>query len=91
MEGSGLFQVHLGTGGDSGSLATGRASGDPASAAASKAQAAAFHLGLLVAGYFTAPRGMGALMTPLTEADVDGFVRAAVEAAGDALESSTRP
>ena len=30
-------------------------------------------------GYLTAPRGMGALMTPLEEADIDGFVMAAVD------------
>jgi len=80
-----LFQVHLGPGGDSGSLATGRTGGDPAVAAAATARAARFHLGLLVAGFFTAPRGMGALMTPLTEEDIDGFVAAGVEAAGEAV------
>jgi glutamate-1-semialdehyde 2,1-aminomutase len=82
-----LFQVHLGSGAeDAGSLATGRTEGDPAAAAASKVRAARLHLGLLVGGYLTAPRGMGALMTPLDEADIDGFVSAAVMAATEALE-----
>ncbi len=80
-----LFQVHLGPAGDAGSIATGRTGGDPAAAAAAKTRATRFHLALLVAGYFTAPRGMGALMTPMVEADVDGFVAAAVDAAAEAL------
>jgi glutamate-1-semialdehyde 2,1-aminomutase len=86
-----LFQVHLGSGAeDAGSMATGRTDGDPAAMAASKARAARFHLGMLVAGFLTAPRGMGALMTPLDEADIDAFVAAAVVAAAEALESPAR-
>lgn len=81
-----LFQVHLGSTGDTGSLATGRASGDQVALAAAKSRAARFYLALLVVGFITAPRGMGALMTPLTEADIDGFVDAAVEATAEALE-----
>jgi len=86
-----LFHVHLGRAADSASIAIGRSgAGDRAAlaaVAAAKARARRFHLSLLVAGYLTAPRGMGALMTPMSEADVDGFVAAALEAAGDALES----
>lgn len=82
-----LFQVHLGGAADSGSLATGRTGGDPSAAAAAKARARRFYLALLLAGFLTAPRGMGALSTPMTEADVDAFVDAATEAAREALAS----
>jgi glutamate-1-semialdehyde 2,1-aminomutase len=35
-------------------------------------------LPLLVEGYWLAPRGMGALSTPMTEAEIDGFAQAVV-------------
>lgn len=41
-----------------------------------------FHLAMLVEGYYLAPRGMGALTTPMTEPDIDGFAEAAVAALG---------
>jgi glutamate-1-semialdehyde 2,1-aminomutase len=82
-----LFQVHLGGAADAGSLATGRSGGDPGAAAVTKARSRRFYLALLLAGFFTAPRGMGALSTPMTETNVDGFVEAAVEAARAALTS----
>jgi glutamate-1-semialdehyde 2,1-aminomutase len=83
-----LFQVHLGRGADSASIATGRSGpGDPAAMAVAKTRARRFYLSLLVAGYLTAPRGMGALMTPMSEEDIDGFVAAAVDAAAEALEA----
>lgn len=86
-----LFQVHLGATSDSGSIATGRiAGGDPAALTAAKARARRFYLSLLVDGYLLAPRGMGALSTPMTEAEVDGFVEAAVAAARDALADAAR-
>lgn len=80
-----LFQVHLGRAEDAGSIATGRAGTDPAAARAAKVRSRRLYLELLLAGYFTAPRGMGALSTPMTEADVDGFVGAALAAAEAAL------
>ncbi len=85
-----LFHVHLGRAADVGSIATGRpaagSAGPGAQAAAiAKRRARRLYLGLLVAGYFIAPRGMGALSTPMTERDVDGFIDAATEAAGVAL------
>jgi glutamate-1-semialdehyde 2,1-aminomutase len=83
-----LFQVHLGPAGAAVSIATGRTAVDPAAAATARARAARFYLALLVAGYFTAPRGMGALMTPLDEPDIDGFVAAAVDAAAEAVEGN---
>jgi glutamate-1-semialdehyde 2,1-aminomutase len=83
-----LFQVHLGRSTDGASIATGRSGpGDAAALAAAKARARRFYLSLLVAGYLTAPRGMGALMTPMSEEDVDGFVSAALDAAADALQA----
>jgi len=42
------------------------------------APAGALFLGLLVAGFHLAPRGMGALSTPTTEADVDDLAAAIV-------------
>jgi glutamate-1-semialdehyde 2,1-aminomutase len=39
---------------------------------------AALFLGLLVAGFHVAPRGMGTISTPLDDADVDAFVDAVV-------------
>ncbi len=83
-----LFQVHLGGPADSGSMATGRSGGDPAAAATAKARARRFYLSLLVDGFFTAPRGMGALSTPMTEREVDAFVDAAVRAVGVALATA---
>ncbi len=82
-----LFQVHLGAAVDSGSIATGRSTGDPEAVARSKALARRFYFALLVAGFFTAPRGMGALMTPMGETEIDAFVEAAVEAARYALSA----
>jgi glutamate-1-semialdehyde 2,1-aminomutase len=86
-----LFQVHLGQGVESGSLATGRSTVDALAAADAKARAARFYLGMLLDGFMTAPRGMGALMTPLDEAHIDGFVAAAVDAAAEALEAEPTP
>jgi len=84
-----LFQVHLGSGADAGSIATGRSGGDAATVAAARATARRFYLSMLVGGFFLAPRGMGALMTPMAEPDVDGFVLAAVGAARAALDGAT--
>jgi glutamate-1-semialdehyde aminotransferase len=39
----------------------------------------ALFLGLLLDGFHVAPRGMGAISTPMTESDIDAFVEAAVD------------
>lgn len=84
-----LFQVHLGDSAGSASIATGRAgTAEPATLAAAKARARRFYLSLLVDGFFTAPRGMGALSTAMGEVEVDAFAAAAVAAARDALEAA---
>jgi hypothetical protein len=80
-----LFQVHLGSAAGAGSIATGRAGADTAAVAAAKATARRFYLAMLVAGFFLAPRGMGALMTPLAEPEIDAFVAAALGSARTAL------
>jgi glutamate-1-semialdehyde 2,1-aminomutase len=44
------------------------------------------YLGLLLEGFHLAPRGMGGLSTPVTEADVDDFVAAVVRIGRSAVE-----
>jgi glutamate-1-semialdehyde 2,1-aminomutase len=44
------------------------------------------YLGLLLEGFHLAPRGMGGLSTPITEADVDDFVAAVVRIGRSAVE-----
>jgi glutamate-1-semialdehyde 2,1-aminomutase len=85
-----LFQMRLGSGADASvaaSIATGRSAAPATAAAAAEAKARArrFYLALLVAGFYIAPRGLGAIMTPMAEGDVDGFVEAAAIAARVAL------
>jgi glutamate-1-semialdehyde 2,1-aminomutase len=43
-------------------------------------------LGLLIEGFWVAPRGMGAISTPMTESDVDAVADAAVRVAASILE-----
>jgi glutamate-1-semialdehyde 2,1-aminomutase len=67
-----LFQVHF----------TGRSVTDYRSAASSDRDLAhAFFLGMLNHGVLLAPRGAGALSTPMGEAEVDAFIAAAGEVA----------
>jgi glutamate-1-semialdehyde 2,1-aminomutase len=53
----------------------------------SDAAQAELFLGLLLEGYWIASRGMGALSTPMTDADVDGFADAAIEVLEAAREA----
>jgi len=62
-----LFQVRLGGGTAPSAVATG-------------AGPAELFVRLLLAGFYLAPRGMGAIATPTTDADVDELAEAIVEA-----------
>jgi glutamate-1-semialdehyde 2,1-aminomutase len=66
-----LFQVRAGA-------------GETASAVATGAGAADLWVRLLLAGFMLAPRGMGAIATPATDADIDDLARAIVDAASAA-------
>jgi glutamate-1-semialdehyde 2,1-aminomutase len=61
-----LFHIHLGR--------------RTLSAAEQAERQSLLHLALLVDGYFLAPRGMGALTTPMTADEIDGFVEFAAVA-----------
>ena len=52
-----------------------------ASAVATGTGAADLFVGLLLEGFYLAPRGMGAIATPATDADVDGLAEAIVKVA----------
>jgi glutamate-1-semialdehyde 2,1-aminomutase len=67
-----LFQVRLGDDAGPSAVATG-------------AGAADLFLRLLLAGFYLAPRGMGAVATPASDADMDDLARAIVSAAAATL------
>ena len=67
-----LFNVHLGLAGSR-------------SADARAAVLHAFHVSMLNDGYYLAPRGMGALSTPMTQADIDGLADAVERHAHEVL------
>jgi glutamate-1-semialdehyde aminotransferase len=45
-----------------------------------------FHLEMLNAGYYLAPRGLAALSTPMTTSDLDGFVTSTTTVASEVLQ-----
>jgi glutamate-1-semialdehyde 2,1-aminomutase len=63
-----LFQIRLGDHTAASAVATGTGAAD-------------LFVRLLLAGYYLAPRGMGAIATPATDADVDELATAIVDAA----------
>ena len=68
-----LFQVRLGDHAAASAVATGTGAAD-------------FFVGLLLEGFYLAPRGMGAIATPATDSDVDDLADAIVRVATQVTE-----
>ena len=72
-----LFQVRLGRQTAASALATGSGAAD-------------LFVGLLLEGFYLAPRGMGAIATPATDADIDELAEAIVRVASRIQDGAER-
>ena len=71
-----LFQIRLGDETAASAVATGTGAAD-------------LFVGLLLEGFYLAPRGMGAIATPATDADVDELAAAIIQVAARVAETRT--
>jgi len=71
-----LFQIRLGDETATSAVATGTGAAD-------------LFVGLLLEGFYLAPRGMGAIATPATDADVDELAAAIIRVAAQVAETRT--
>jgi glutamate-1-semialdehyde aminotransferase len=71
-----LFQIRLGNETAASAVVTGTGAAD-------------LFVGLLLEGFYLAPRGMGAIATPATDADVDELAAAIVRVAAQVAETRT--